>query len=533
VSQHADRASIRDFRALLANVADMVTISDREGRIIYASPATEQVSGYTPEEFMARNPFDSIHPEDRPRCEEALARLVNSPGLSLDLEHRVRHKDGTWRWMEGTFTSLYDDPGVGGLLATVRDITERKRQEQRQDFLLKLSDVLRSTDDAEAIQEQAARILGEQLGVGRAFYFAVEREAEGYIYVARKDYYRHPEMQSLVGRYPQATFGERVLENLPNGETLIVPDVKEHSTFGPDGLERYLAMQIQSFVAVPLMKKGEYVAGFVMEDAAPRSWSREEIALVEETAESTWAAVERARAEDALRRSEEQLQLALDASAMGTFTWYPKEDRGEPDERMLELFGLPKDNTLNLAVALETMVHTDDRERYAEAVARAIDPAGTGELREDIRVIHHDGTQHWLAVTAQVHFEGESPMRMVGSAMDITGRRRAEEERERLRVREATMRAEAAERERISRELHDRVAHSMGVVYQSLQLHRALAERDPERARQKLEVAEETRKRISRKMGRKVHAAPLPGVLRRRGARSRVASFIRCITSSA
>jgi signal transduction histidine kinase len=148
-------------------------------------------------------------------------------------------------------------------------------------------------------------------------------------------------------------------------------------------------------------------------------------------------------------------------------------------------------------------------------------------------VIHHDGTQHWLAVTAQVHFEGESPMRMVGSAMDITGRRRAEEERERLRVREATMRAEAAERERISRELHDRVAHSMGVVYQSLQLHRALAERDPERARQKLEVAEETRKRISRKMGRKVHAAPLPGVLRRRGARSRVASFIRCITSSA
>jgi hypothetical protein len=70
VSQDADLASTRHFRALLANVADMVTISDRDRRIIYASPATQ------------RDPFDSIHPEDRPRCEEALARLIDNPGLS-------------------------------------------------------------------------------------------------------------------------------------------------------------------------------------------------------------------------------------------------------------------------------------------------------------------------------------------------------------------------------------------------------------------------------------------------------------------
>jgi len=54
------------------------------------------------------------------------------------------------------------------------------------------------------------------------------------------------------------------------------------------------------------------------------------------------------------------------------------------------------------------------------------------------------------------------------------------------------MRAETAERDRISRELHDRVAHSMGVVYQSLQLNKVLAESAPERAREKLAVAEET-----------------------------------------
>ncbi len=62
---------------------------------------------------------------------------------------------------------------------------------------------------------------------------------------------------------------------------------------------------------------------------------------------------------------------------------------------------------------------------------------------------------------------------------DVTERRELERERERLRARELTAKAEAAERERISRELHDRVAHSMAVALQSLELHSALAEAAP------------------------------------------------------
>jgi len=108
----------------------MVTISDREGTIVYASPATERVCGYTPEEFLALDPFERVHPEDRPRYEQAFKKLANTPGLSLHLEHRVRHKDGTWRWVEGKFANFFDDPDVGGLLATVRDVTERKRAEE-------------------------------------------------------------------------------------------------------------------------------------------------------------------------------------------------------------------------------------------------------------------------------------------------------------------------------------------------------------------------------------------------------------------
>lgn len=112
----AGDAGVAMGRALLDHVPEMVTISDREGKIVYANPATERVSGYTPEEFASLDPFEQMHPEDRPRCEEAFRELLRTPGLSLQIEHRVRHKDGTWHWVEVTFASLFENQEVGGLL---------------------------------------------------------------------------------------------------------------------------------------------------------------------------------------------------------------------------------------------------------------------------------------------------------------------------------------------------------------------------------------------------------------------------------
>ena len=74
-------------RALLDHVPVMVTISDREGRIVYANPATGHISGFAPEEFVALDPFERMHHEDRPRCEEAFEELLSTPGLSVDMEH--------------------------------------------------------------------------------------------------------------------------------------------------------------------------------------------------------------------------------------------------------------------------------------------------------------------------------------------------------------------------------------------------------------------------------------------------------------
>ncbi len=142
-------------------------------------------------------------------------------------------------------------------------------------------------------------------------------------------------------------------------------------------------------------------------------------------------------------------------------------------------------------------------------------------LGKTMRELEPDHEEHWFEIYGRIARTGE-PERFTSEAKylddrwfdvygfrigapeerrvailfrDITERRKAEEERLRLRALEAAARAEVSERERISRELHDRVAHSMGVAHQSLQLYSVLAERDPDRAEGKLRQAREMTRR--------------------------------------
>jgi PAS domain S-box-containing protein len=92
---------------------------------------------------------------------------------------------------------------------------------------------------------------------------------------------------------------------------------------------------------------------------------------------------------------------------------------------------------------------------------------------------------------APLHKENGEVRTIIAVAQNVTERKRVQEERERLLAREWKARAEAEERKRISRELHDRVAHSMGIVHQSLELHEALKQSDPEAARAKMNLAKE------------------------------------------
>ena len=125
----------RLFQLITENAADMIAVIDRDGQRLYNSPAYQKVLGYDPEELAATSSMDQIHPEDRARVLEAAEKARNT-GRGERLEYRIRHKDGSWRFIESTASAIRSPEGETEELVIVnRDITERKRAEEKLDHL--------------------------------------------------------------------------------------------------------------------------------------------------------------------------------------------------------------------------------------------------------------------------------------------------------------------------------------------------------------------------------------------------------------
>jgi len=209
---------------------------------------------------------------------------------------------------------LPEDPLVAVLFT---DVTERRNAEKKQSFQLMLQDILRSLTDPGEIQEQAAKILGVQLDVSRAFYFSVAKEQDGYSHIVTRDFYNHPDMPSVVGSHPLEVYGKTIYAGLQEGKVMAIADLSRHSEVKAAELEKHLALGVRSLIIVPLIKNGEYVAAFAVNDERPRNWTGLEIQLVEETAERTWAAVERASTQAELKASQSLLASVFRVSPIG------------------------------------------------------------------------------------------------------------------------------------------------------------------------------------------------------------------------
>ena len=146
--------SERRFRSMVENGSDVITILEPDGTRRYTSPSMERVLGYPSEELIGRSVFDFIHPDDRTAVLDAFGRITGTPGLTLSLGCRVRHRDGPWRFFEVTGKSLLDDPAVRGVVLNTRDITERREAEEIQRLQHDL-----------AVALSATSVLGEALGL--------------------------------------------------------------------------------------------------------------------------------------------------------------------------------------------------------------------------------------------------------------------------------------------------------------------------------------------------------------------------------
>jgi diguanylate cyclase (GGDEF)-like protein/PAS domain S-box-containing protein len=127
------RAGIRrsaQFRSLVHNASDLITVVDADGAIRYQTPSAERLVGVGAEDLIGTGYLELVNTSDEPHVRALLAELTGSPGAAATSEYRLCHMDGSSRFVESIISSLIDDPTVRGLVLNTRDVTDRKMLEE-------------------------------------------------------------------------------------------------------------------------------------------------------------------------------------------------------------------------------------------------------------------------------------------------------------------------------------------------------------------------------------------------------------------
>ena len=252
------------------------------------------------------------------------------------------------------------------------------------------------------------------------------------------------------------------------GEAVIVRDVADDPTWAP-----YMALArehgIRACWSFPIRSFGRALGTMAVYHRTPREPARREMESMELLARTAALIIERHQdaeerrwAEEALRTSEERLRLTLQAAELGIWEHDLAAGLFFLDSGARHHYAAGPAITLDELVA---RVHPDDRPRLAGEMVAAMDPARRAAVATEYRVVRPDGEVRWLRIQGRVEFTGEGPdaraVRGLGAVEDVTERRRADEERERLLGDAQAARAEAEAANRAKAEFLASMSHEL------------------------------------------------------------------------
>ncbi|MFN7023652.1 MAG: PAS domain S-box protein [Pseudorhizobium sp.] len=297
-------------------------------------------------------------------------------------------------------------------------------------FLLDLSDRLREIVAPRGVMAAAAEMLGRQLGVMRVGYSEMEEDG---VHLHIDADWRAEGVVSLAGRHNLESYGPDIAAAYRSGHLVAIEDFDTDArTVGKPAALAHDALGVRAQLAVPLVKAGRLIALLFLHSAEPRHWSEEDIALVREVAERTWAAVERARAEEALRISEARFRTALEIGTVGAIYFDMDGLLTDANDAFLRMGGYNRKDLETGRLTWQRLTPAEWMQDSERAFAELKEKGHTTPYEKEY--IRKDGSRWWALFAAKLLPDGTG----FEFVLDITDRKHTEE-----RLRDTTRRLNA------------------------------------------------------------------------------------------
>ena len=289
--QKALEQSEERFHALIQHSADAIQLISAEGHVLYSSDSVERVLGYKPEEIQGAGAAPYLHPDDLPYFLEQFTSLLQTPGGQVTLEYRVRHKNGSWVWIEATGSNYLHEPSIQAIVGNFRNITERKRAEERQRLLNEASEKLASSLDHQITLHEIAQMIVPSLADYCRIAVLDEEQQIKEIAVHHIDPEQLTLVRALYEQYKDHANSSHGLQRLlETGQAELISDVSESvleraRQEGPELPGIIEALGLKSYMGTPLIARDRVIGAITFSSVEPqRHYTPDDLVFAQELA---------------------------------------------------------------------------------------------------------------------------------------------------------------------------------------------------------------------------------------------------------
>ena len=399
-------------------------------RWTYVNPAFERMTGEDKASMLGSR---VVEREETMRDTDLFKAYVRTVETGEPFTHEMPIRYGTRDFYLRLAVSKVDD----GVATTFTDLTERYVEAQTLAFLSLVTEAVADLRDADRILSTIERLVGDYLGASRVTFGELAEDEE--TFVVRQEW--GPEVCSVLGTYGLSTFGAVAAEALRAGKTTVLRNAE--AELDPQAFAASREIEALAMINVPVMKNGRLSALFIVHQDQARDWTEDEIGLVGQIADRMASEIERARAEAALRTSEERFRQLVELAP--STVWFGEIDGGLSfiSGEFYDVTGLSPETAL--PTGWTSVVYAEDLPRITEewdTARREETPYDT-----EFRIRYRDGSYRWFSVRALPVRDAEGRVTgWLGSNSDIHEQKETEETL-RTRVEERTEELQRAVRE--------------------------------------------------------------------------------------